>query len=134
MAENTSEKWEFVGFVWLDEDDGDEYYVSCPCTPKERKALKKISRQSENYILQSEGKFDEQMISDKMDDVVNTNDNLAEFRVRAYMAALQGAKKYVSEMRHDDPSKIKVGKKDMLAGPDDRELRVEVHYYKMDIL
>jgi hypothetical protein len=132
MSKELNAKWEFTGYVKLDEDDGDDFYCSCPCTEAERKRLKKFSRESEGYVLQRYGRFDEDRAALKMDEMVNTDDKLAEFRERAYISALEGARQYVSKMGKQ--SREPGAEKDMLAGPDMKDLEVEAHYYKRDIL
>jgi hypothetical protein len=132
MSNELDAKWDFTGYVRLDEDDGDDFYCSCPCTYDERKRLKKFSRESEGYVLQKYGHFEEDRAAQKMDEMVNTDDKLSEFRERAYLAALEAAKQYVSSMGRQSDSPA--GRKDMMAGPDVKDLEVEAHYYKRDIL
>ena len=125
-------EWEFIAYVWLDEDDWDDFYCKCRCTPKERKVLMRFAKTAEVVCAEEYGKFSIEKTSLMMDEMVAQSNKLADFRQRAYMAALDGAKEYIKTM--GEHMKERPEKKDMLEAPDSYTLRVECHYYQRDLI
>ena len=137
MFDRFNKSWDFIACVWLDEDDYDEFEVSCTCSSKEYKTLKAF-QDTANSVSAAEGgisiigKYSESRAASFMDEMVYQSGKLADFRQRAYMAALNGAKEYIKTMGEHQEKRPE--KKDMMEAPDTYSLRVACHYYQRGIL
>ena len=132
MFDRFDKEWAFVADVWLDEDDFDEFHCKCVCSSKELKQLNSIARMSEEVALGEPGLYDTSKAARFMDEMVAQSSKLADFKQRAYRAALEGAKEYIKTM--GKRSEVRPEEKDMMEAPDIYSLRVTCHYYNRDIL
>ncbi len=132
MFDRFDREWSFVAAVWLDEDDYDEFHCKCVCTSKELKYLKRLSMAADTIVADEYGKYTVDRAAKLMDEMVAEFGKLADFRQRAHMAALQGAKDYIKTM--GKRAEKRPEKKDMMEAPDTYSLRVTCHYYNRDIL
>ena len=137
MFDKFNKEWEFNAYVWLDEDDFDEFRCKCVCSSKEYKYLKRF-KDTADMVASAEdgtsiiGKYSESKAEQFMDEMVYQSSKLADFRQRAYLAALQGAKEYIKTMgKHQE---VRPLKKDMMEAPDTYSLKVVCHYYAKSIL
>ena len=132
MFDRFDREWTFVGAVWLDEDDYDEFHVNCTCTSKELKYLKRLMLAADTIVADEYGKYSQDKAAKLMDEMVSVNAKLDDFRQRAYRATLEGAKEYIKTM--GKRSEVRPKEKDMMEAPDLYSLRVACHYYNRDIL
>ena len=137
MFDKFNKEWEFIAYVWLDEDDYDEFNCKCVCSSREYKYLNRFKETADMVSAAEEGmnfigKYSESKASAFMDEMVNQSSKLADFRQRAYLAALNGAKEYIRTMgaRQEE----RPAQKDMMEAPDAYSLRVGIHYYNRGIL
>ncbi len=132
MFDRFDKEWQFVADVWLDEDDFDEFHCRCICSSKELRQLQSFMRMSEAVAAEEPGAYKSEIAAKLMDEMVNESSRLADFKQRAYRAALEGAKEYIKTM--GERSEVRPEIKDMMEAPDLYSLRVTCHYYSRDIL
>jgi|GEM_PF-6023676 len=132
MILSFDKEWEYVVYVWLDEDDWEDFHCKCRCNGKEFKYLRRYAKSAEAVSAEEYGRYSPEKASEIMDEMVNQSNKLADFRQRAYRAALEGAKDYIKTM--GEHRKERPEKKDMMEAPDIYSLRVACHYYTRDLL